>query len=298
MKKKKKVYGQLDYIKANRRGSREAEIENHGHPINYNRVQTSKKVYNRKRNKADFQKGLPYSYYLCLFLPIIHIKKSMMKRVLAIVLLCVLACSAVHAQSEKEVMVLIDTDMGKIKVKLYNETPQHRDNFLKNVNENLYQGLLFHRIIRQFMVQGGDINSRNAPLETHLGDGDPGYTVPAEIVYPQYFHKRGALCAARVGDDENPEKASSASQFYIVTGKHFTEMELDKIEKNEGKTLTPEQRHAYMHEGGTPHLDGGYTVFGEVVSGIKVVEKMQFVETNEEDRPLKNIKIKSMTITN
>ncbi|MDL2256284.1 peptidylprolyl isomerase [Parabacteroides sp. OttesenSCG-928-G06] len=225
-----------------------------------------------------------------------------MKRVLSIVVLCVCMFPAfiVQAQEEKEkeVLVLIDTDMGKIKVKLYNETPQHRDNFIKNVNENLYQGLLFHRIVRQFMVQGGDVNSRNAPIEKHLGDGDLGYTVPAEFVYPQYFHKRGALCAARVGDDENPEKASSASQFYIVTGKHFTGMELDKMEKNEGKTLTPEQREAYMIEGGAPHLDGSYTVFGEVVSGMKVVDKMQFVPTNENDRPLKNVKIKSMTIVN
>lgn len=221
-----------------------------------------------------------------------------MKNVVVAFLLMVvswLAVPTVYGQ-EHETLVLIDTDMGKIKVKLYNDTPLHRDNFIKNVNEHLYDGLLFHRIIRQFMVQGGDINSKDAPIEAHLGDGDLGYTIPAEFVYPKYFHKRGALCAARTGDEENPEKASSASQFYIVTGKHFTSMELDKMEKGENKTLTPEQREAYMMEGGTPHLDGNYTVFGEVVSGMKVVEKMQFVLTNDEDRPLKNIKIKSMTI--
>ncbi|OAV74984.1 putative peptidyl-prolyl cis-trans isomerase [Bacteroidales bacterium Barb7] len=201
----------------------------------------------------------------------------------------------VNAQ-EKETLVLIDTDMGKIKVRLFNETPLHRDNFIKNVNDRLYDGLLFHRVIRQFMIQGGDTESKNALPEVHLGEGDLGYTVPAEFVFPRYFHKRGMLCAARTGDDENPEKASSASQFYIVTGKHFTGMDLDKIEKNEGKSFTPEQRKAYMEEGGTPHLDGNYTVFGEVVSGMKAVDKIQFSSVDNEDRPLKNIKIKSMTI--
>lgn len=220
----------------------------------------------------------------------------MMKRVLGLLLTMVLASATTLKAQDLETLVLIDTDMGKIKVKLYNETPLHRDNFIKNINEGVYTDLLFHRVIRQFMVQGGDINSKDAPIETHLGDGDPGYTIPAEFVYPQYFHKKGALCAARTGDEENPEKASSATQFYIVTGKHFTQMELDKMEKNEGKQMTEEQKQAYMLEGGAPHLDGSYTVFGEVVSGMKVVEKMQFVLTNDEDRPLKNIRIKTMTI--
>lgn len=219
-----------------------------------------------------------------------------MKRVLGLLLIGVLAgVSALRAQ-ELETMVLIDTDMGKIKVKLYDDTPLHRDNFIKNVQEGVYTDLLFHRIIRQFMVQGGDIYSKDAPIEAHLGDGDSGYTIPAEFVYPKYFHKRGALCAARTGDEDNPEKASSATQFYIVTGKHFTEMELDKMGKNENKQLTEEQKQAYMLEGGAPHLDGNYTVFGEVVSGMKVVDKMQFVPTNDEDRPLKNIRIKTMSI--
>lgn len=219
----------------------------------------------------------------------------MMKRVLGLLLISVLAGASTLKAQDLETLVLIDTDMGKIKVKLYNETPLHRDNFIKNINEGVYTDLLFHRIIRQFMVQGGDINSKDAPIEAHLGDGDPGYTVPAEIVYPKYFHKKGALCAARTSDEDNPEKASSGSQFYIVTGKHYTQMELDKMEK-EGKPLTEEQKQAYMLEGGAPHLDGNYTVFGEVVSGIKVVDKMQFVVTSEEDRPLKNIRIKTMTI--
>ena len=197
---------------------------------------------------------------------------------------------------EAETIVLIDTDMGKVKVKLFNDTPKHRDNFIKNVNEKLYDGLLFHRVIKQFMIQAGDVNSKDAPMDKHLGDGDLDYTIPAEIVYPKYFHKAGMLCAARTGDDVNPERASSATQFYIVTGKFFTEMELEKMEKEKNITLTPEQKQAYMLEGGAPHLDGKYTIFGEVISGMNTVMKIQMVETNEDDRPLKNIKIKSMKI--
>ncbi|MCD7978870.1 MAG: peptidylprolyl isomerase [Tannerellaceae bacterium] len=200
-----------------------------------------------------------------------------------------------HAQQE-ETLVLIDTDMGKVKVRLFNETPQHRDNFIKHVNENTYDGLLFHRVIKQFMIQAGDVNSKDAPLDSILGSGDLDYTIPAEIVYPKYFHKRGALCAARTPDENNPEKASSATQFYIVTGKFYTEHELNKMEKEQKMTFTPEQREAFMLEGGSPSLDGNYTVFGEVVSGQKVVDKISLVLTNEKDRPLKNIKIKSMAI--
>ena len=207
-----------------------------------------------------------------------------MKKLFAICLVALSALISVHLQAQEvETLVLIDTDMGKIKVKLFNDTPQHRDNFIKNVKEHRYDGLLFHRVIKQFMVQAGDINSKDSP---------------AEIVYPKYFHKRGMFAAARTGDDENPERASSATQFYIVTGKFFTEMELDKMEKEQGITFTPEQRQAYMLEGGTPHLDGKYTIFGEVVSGMKAVDKIQFTETNADDRPVKNIKIKSMKIVN
>lgn len=220
-----------------------------------------------------------------------------MKKLFAICLFLAGILTNVHSQAQDvETLVQIDTDMGKIKVKLFNDTPQHRDNFVKNVKEKRYDGLLFHRVIKQFMIQGGDIDSKDAPMDKHLGDGDPGYTIPAEIVYPKYFHKRGMLCAARTSDDENPERASSGTQFYIVTGKFYTEMELDKMEKNDNKTFTPEERQAYMLEGGAPHLDNKYTIFGEVVKGMKVVDKIQFVETNEDDRPLKNIKIKTMTI--
>lgn len=220
-----------------------------------------------------------------------------MKRTLTMLLISLFACFfwSLKAQ-ETETLVLIDTDMGKITVKLFNDTPLHRDNFIKNIQEKRYDGLLFHRVIKQFMIQGGDVTSKDAPMEKHLGDGDLAYTIPAEIVYPKYFHKQGALCAARTPDEENPEKASSATQFYLVTGKFFTAMELDKMEKEKNITFTPEQREAYMLQGGTPHLDNNYTVFGEVVKGMKVIDKIQFVETNTEDRPTKNIKIKTMTI--
>lgn len=223
----------------------------------------------------------------------------MAKRIMGsfmILLVGLLSCLSLEAQ-EKETLVQIDTDKGKIKVKLYNDTPQHRDNFIKNVESGLYNGLLFHRVIRQFMIQAGDINSKDAPMDKHLGDGDSEETIPAEIIYPKHFHKAGALCAARTSDEVNPDKASSSSQFYIVTGKFYTSMELDKMEKeNGGQKFTAEQREAYMTQGGRPDLDNKYTVFGEVVDGMKTVFKIQMVETNTEDRPTKNIKIKSMKI--
>lgn len=131
----------------------------------------------------------------------------------------------------KETLVVMDTTLGKIKFKLYNDTPQHRDNFIKLAKAGQYDGLLFHRVIKDFMVQGGDVTSKDAPMNKQLGAGDLGYTIPAEFNYPQYFHKKGALCAARTGDEVNPEKASSASQFYIVTGKKYSEAELGQMEK-------------------------------------------------------------------
>lgn len=133
--------------------------------------------------------------------------------------------------AETEKQVVMHTTLGDITLKLYNETPKHRDNFLKLVADGTYNGLLFHRVIKEFMVQGGDVTSKDAPMNKQLGAGDLGYTVPAEFVYPKYFHKKGALCAARTGDEVNPEKASSASQFYIVTGKKYSESELKQMEK-------------------------------------------------------------------
>ena len=226
-----------------------------------------------------------------------------MKRNL-IVLLTILVCGLTACKPgqkkdgnmEKETKLKIETSAGDIIVKLYNETPKHRDNFIKLAEEGTYEGTLFHRVIKDFMIQAGDPESKNAPKGKMLGAGDVGYTVPAEFVYPKYFHKKGALSAARQGDNVNPKKESSGCQFYIVTGKFFTEMELDKMNKEKGIEFTPEQKEAYKLEGGTPHLDGNYTVFGEVIQGMKVVDKIQFVETNAEDRPTKNIKIKSMKL--
>ncbi|MDD4590070.1 MAG: peptidylprolyl isomerase [Parabacteroides sp.] len=220
-----------------------------------------------------------------------------MKKLFAICIAALMALVSIHLQAQNdETLVLIETDKGNIKIKLFNDTPKHRDNFIKNVNEHRYDGLLFHRVIKQFMIQAGDINSKDAPMDKHLGDGELDYTIPAEIVFPKYIHKRGMVGAARTADEENPERVSSATQFYIVTGKFFTEMDLDKQEKENGVTFTPEQRKAYMHEGGSPHLDGKYTIFGEVMKGMDVVDKIQYEKTDENDRPLKNIKIKTMKI--
>lgn len=219
-----------------------------------------------------------------------------MKPFLTLLFATVLSCFFTVNAQDKEILVLIDTDMGKIKVKLYNETPLHRDNFVKHITDKMYDGLIFHRVIKQFMIQAGDVTSKDAPIDQELGSNDLSYTIPAEFIYPKYFHKSGALCAARSSDDENPEKASSATQFYIVTGKFYTDMELTKMEEKENIQLSPEQRETYMHKGGSPHLDGNYTVFGEVINGMKVVDKIQFVNTNEKDRPLKNVKIKSIKV--
>lgn len=247
-----------------------------------------------------------------------------------------------------ETQVLMHTSMGDIQLKLYNETPKHRDNFIQLVKDGTYNGLLFHRVIKDFMIQGGDVTSKEAPMNKSLGAGDLGYTVPAEFNYPKYFHKKGALCAARIGDEVNPERASSASQFYIVTGKKYSEAELNQMEKQLenrlkqsifarlqtenkpkimeyyrsgnkeelailrdtliGKTeleaekrkdetkLPKELREIYKTEGGVPFLDNQYTVYGEVVKGIEVVEAIQNVKTNKQDRPTENVVITSVEL--
>ena len=184
--------------------------------------------------------------------------------------------------------VFISTIYGDIKLKLYNETPKHRDNFIKLAKAAYFDETLFHRVINKFMIQGGDPNSKNADSTAILGNGGPDYTIPAEILSPKIFHKKGALCAAR---DGNPAKASSGSQFYIVHGKTFTEQELTAFSQKTGKKLTQEQLDVYKTIGGTPWLDGDYTVFGEVYEGLDVVDKIAAVKTGPNDRPVKDVKM-------
>lgn len=250
--------------------------------------------------------------------------------------------SFMTANAQKGNMVVISTDLGTIKVKLYDETPQHRDNFIKLAKEGFYNDLLFHRVIKDFMIQGGDPQSKGAPAGKQLGAGDVGYTIPAEFVYPKYYHKKGALAAARTSDQVNPEKRSSGCQFYIVKGKVYNDAELDRMEKQmtvkaqqkrfneiakerdaevkklvsandrnglnalqneiiaqiekefKGKEFKmPEQmRKDYKTVGGTPFLDDDYTVFGEVVEGLDVVDAISRVATSVGDRPVKDLKMK------
>ena len=251
-----------------------------------------------------------------------------------------------HMENEKRTLVKLETTMGNIIVALYNETPKHRDNFIKLVKEGVYDSTLFHRVIKQFMIQADDPDSKNASDTAMLGSGDVGYTIPAEF-NPKFFHKKGVLAAARQGDDVNPEKASSGCQFYIVTGRKFTEPQLlgmenkineqreealfdslarqhmkeiykmrkagdnagllelqDTLEaqareladKEEKFRFTPEQIKAYSTIGGAPHLDGSYTVFGEVTEGMEVVENIEIAKTNRADRPVENIRILKASI--
>jgi cyclophilin family peptidyl-prolyl cis-trans isomerase len=202
-------------------------------------------------------------------------------------------CKISQAQNAKQAatkIVLISTEYGDIKLKLYNETPLHRDNFIKLVKEKNFDSTLFHRVIKQFMIQGGDPDSKHAAAGTLLGNGGPLYTIPAEFCKGIY-HKKGALAAAREGDQVNPTKASSGSQFYIVQGKTFTKEELDMFAQRMGKTFSQEQIKTYTTIGGTPHLDDNYTVFGEVISGWEVIDKIADVATDQNNRPLKDIQM-------
>ena len=268
---------------------------------------------------------------------------------LTILVCCLTACKPGQKKEEdmeKETKLKIETSAGDITVKLYNETPKHRDNFIKLVKEGVYDSTLFHRVIKQFMIQAGDPDSKNASDTAMLGSGDVGYTIPAEF-NPKFFHKKGVLAAARQGDDVNPEKASSGCQFYIVTGRKFTEPQLlgmenkineqreealfdslarqhmkeiykmrkagdnagllelqDTLEaqareladKEEKFRFTPEQIKAYSTIGGAPHLDGSYTVFGEVTEGMEVVDNIEIAKTNRADRPIENIRILKASI--
>lgn len=242
---------------------------------------------------------------------------------------------------ENRTLIKLETTMGNITVALYNETPKHRDNFIKLVKEGVYDSTLFHRVIKQFMIQAGDPESKSANDTAMLGSGDVGYTIPAEF-NSKFFHKKGVLAAARQGDQVNPEKASSGCQFYIVTGRKFREAQLldmevqineqregaifdslaqkhmkeiyklrkaqdneglldlqDKLEaeahelykKEEPFKFTPQQIAAYTTVGGAPHLDGAYTIFGEVTEGMNVVEMIEMAKTNRADRPIENIRI-------
>lgn len=273
------------------------------------------------------------------------------KKMLTIAVITVLlaACGAGSKKQndmEKRTQVKIETTVGDIVVELYNETPQHRDNFIKLAKQGTYENTLFHRVIKQFMIQAGDPESKNATDSTALGSGDVGYTIPAEIV-PQFIHKKGALAAARQGDEVNPKKASSGCQFYIVTGRKFREAQLldmaaqksnrrvqavfnelankhmkeiyklrkagDKngllalqdsleaqayaiIKDEEPAMFTPEQIAAYTTVGGAPHLDGEYTIFGQVLEGIETVEKIETTKTGRGDRPVENIRILKATV--
>lgn len=248
--------------------------------------------------------------------------------------------------AEKNVKVAVKTTLGDFVVELYNDTPKHRDNFVKLVNEGYYNGLLFHRVIRDFMVQTGDPDSRNAKPGQMLGSGDPGYEIDAEIICPTHINRRGALAAARTGDNVNPERRSSGSQFYVVTGRRFSDGQIDQMEQQANHARGQEifnrlvkenrdtimslrrareteklnalqqklneqtlaelkanpfkyseaQREIYRTQGGAPHLDGAYTVFGEVVSGMETIDVIEKVETGEADRPVKDVKIISMEI--
>ncbi|MCR4659474.1 MAG: peptidylprolyl isomerase [Bacteroidales bacterium] len=192
--------------------------------------------------------------------------------------------------------VKIETSYGDMVVWLYADTPLHRDNFLKLAEEGFYDSLLFHRVIKDFMIQGGDPESRHAEPGKILGGGSPGYTIPAEF-RASHFHKKGALAAARQGDEVNPLKASSGSQFYIVQGNVLDERMLQMFEQRYGRSFTAEQRRTYMTIGGTPHLDGEYTVFGEVIDGLEVIDKIAAAECGRYDRPKKDIRMK-ITVLN
>lgn len=188
-------------------------------------------------------------------------------------------------------IVVIETDYGKIEILLFDKTPQHRDNFIKLVKEGYYDGMLFHRVINKFMVQGGDPDSKTAAAGQQLGMGGPGYTIPAEFVR-EYIHIKGAIAAARTGDAANPQKRSSGSQFYIVQGTSVQKQMLDVIQSRYLINYTEEERQLYQTVGGTPHLDTQYTVFGRVVSGLDVLDKIAAEPVAPGDRPLKDLKMK------
>ncbi len=211
-----------------------------------------------------------------------------MKNTLNLILFCFCIAFLSCNPGKKFQYALIKTEYGDMKVKLFNSTPKHRDNFMKLAKEGFYNDLLFHRIIKGFMIQGGDPNSKDAAPDARLGSGGPGYLIDAEIGSP---HLKGTLAAARTGGASNPEKKSSGSQFYIVQGKPQTDAQLDSQEKFKKITYSPEQRKRYKEEGGTPQLDMDYTVFGQVVEGMDIIDKIAAVQTAPGDRPVQDVKM-------
>lgn len=197
--------------------------------------------------------------------------------------------------NNKTPMVEMQTNMGTMKIKLYDNTPQHRDNFIKLVEQGFYDSVLFHRVIPSFMIQGGDPDSKGAAAGKMLGMGGPGYTVPAEFV-DNNLHVKGALAAARMGDQMNPTKASSGSQFYIVQGQSLSDGMLDQMETMKKFKYTPEQRALYKEKGGAPFLDRDYTVFGELVEGFDVLDKIAAVARDRGDRPTQDVMIIKATL--
>ncbi|MCC6814803.1 MAG: peptidylprolyl isomerase [Saprospiraceae bacterium] len=195
---------------------------------------------------------------------------------------------AIGCTDNKNPKIVIETEFGNMTVKLYDSTPKHKENFIKLAKEGFYKDLLFHRVISGFMIQGGDPDSRNAQAGVMLGQGGPGYTIPAEF---GQFHFKGALAAARTGDQMNPEKRSSGSQFYIVQGQKIAESQMKYTQQSNGEYYPAEAIKRYAQVGGTPFLDGNYTVFGEVTVGLDVIDKIAAVQCDQSNRPLKDVKM-------
>ena len=226
-----------------------------------------------------------------------------MNRRILTLMIAVLLGSLTSVAQTSTAEVLLETTEGNIRIALYDETPMHRDNFLKLIKMHIYDSLLFHRVIKDFMIQSGDTNSKNAKPGQQLGTGDFDYTVEPEFRLPQIFHRRGCVAMAREPDNVNPEMRSSACQFYIVWGKRFSSSDIEKAQERldtltHGRVkLTPEMIKNYKSVGGTPHLDGQYTVFGEVTEGLNIVERIQKAETDDYDRPFEDIRILRASVT-
>jgi peptidyl-prolyl cis-trans isomerase B (cyclophilin B) len=214
----------------------------------------------------------------CLIHPIVYITLSFL----------FLTVSAPAQEKKTGQLIRIETSLGDMLVRLYDETPAHRDNMIKLINEGFYQDQLFHRVIKDFMIQGGDPHSTGAEKGQRLGTGGVGYTVPAEF-HDNLIHKKGALAAARKGDSVNPEKASSGSQFYIVQGRVLRQEEIDILKQRGVASFTEESAEVYMTLGGTPHLDGSYTVFGEVIKGLEIIDSIASRPTDAYNRPLDDV---------